>query len=243
MRCAILADIHANLEALTAVLEDISLKGKVDEICCLGDIVGYGPDPGACIKLLKKIKAFCVGGNHDFGSIGRIEYSYFNPVAAEACEWTANHMNAADYLFLSELPETIVKGDFTLVHGSPSSHLFEYIMSTSSAQKNFSFYETAICLVGHTHVPVAYRLDGNRVVTVPLLPGVGLLLGKQRLIINPGAVGQPRDGDPRASYAIYDSDGGMFRLYRVEYDIRATQDKMMKAGLPTPLVMRLETGK
>jgi diadenosine tetraphosphatase ApaH/serine/threonine PP2A family protein phosphatase len=243
MRCAILADIHSNLAALTAVLDDIASKGKVDEVWCLGDIVGYGPDPGECIKLLRKLKAVCVAGNHDLGAIGKIELSYFNPVAAEACEWTAEQLNAADALYLDELPKTIVKGDFLLVHGSPSSHLFEYVISTSSAAKNFSFFSTPYCLVGHTHVPLAFREEKGKVTTIALSPGIGLILSEPRMIINPGAVGQPRDGDPRASYAIYDSEGSMFRLYRVPYDIRATQDKMMQAGLPPPLIMRLEEGK
>ncbi|MHB8105761.1 MAG: metallophosphoesterase family protein [Dehalococcoidales bacterium] len=243
MRCAILADIHSNLEALTSVLEDIGSKGKVDEVWCLGDIVGYGPDPTECIKLLRKLKTVCVVGNHDLGSIGKIELSYFNPVAADACEWTGAHLNAADALYLVELPKTIVKGEFLLVHGSPSSHLFEYVISTGSAARNFSFFTTRYCLVGHTHVPQAFRQDNGKVNTIPLSPGIGLLLEEHRIIINPGAVGQPRDGDPRASYAIYDSDGGIFRLYRVEYDIRTTQDKMMQAGLPMQLILRLEEGK
>ncbi len=243
MRCAILADIHANLAALNAVLDDIAKQGKVDEIWCLGDIVGYGPEPGECISLLKKLKAICVAGNHDRGAIGKIELNYFNPTAAEALEWTAEKLTTLDTLYLEELPKTMDKGDFMLVHGSPSSHLFEYIISTSSATRNFAFFHTRYCLVGHTHVPLAFRQEGGKVTSLLLMPGRSLILDEARMIINPGAVGQPRDGDPRASYGIYDSEDSKFHLYRVSYDIRATQDKMVQAGLPLQLVMRLEEGK
>jgi diadenosine tetraphosphatase ApaH/serine/threonine PP2A family protein phosphatase len=242
MRCAILADIHANLAALKAVLDDIKTRGAVDEVWCLGDIVGYGPDPLECIDWVNRLNAVCIAGNHDLGAIGKLELSYFNPVAAEACEWTGEQLKAADALYLEELPKTVQKGDFLLVHGSPSSHLFEYVISNSSAERNFSFFTSRYCLVGHTHVPFVFEEDGS-VSSMPLLPDSELILGEPRMIINPGAVGQPRDGDPRASYAIFDSEDGIFRLYRVPYDIRATQDKMAKAGLPPQLIMRLEEGR
>jgi diadenosine tetraphosphatase ApaH/serine/threonine PP2A family protein phosphatase len=242
MRFAILADIHANLTALKAVLDDVAKQGKVDEIWCLGDIVGYGPEPGECISLMKKLNAVCVAGNHDHGAIGQIDLNYFNPTAAEALEWTAQKMHPLDVRYLEELPKTIEKGDFLLVHGSPSSPLFEYIISTGSAERNFASF-TRYCLVGHTHLPMVFRDEGRTITSRALLPVAGVALGEEKVIINPGAVGQPRDGDPRASYGIYDSEDGFFRLYRVPYDIRATQDKMVQAGLPLPLVMRLEVGK
>jgi len=243
MRYAILADIHANLEALTAVLDDIVGKGGVDEMWCLGDIVGYGPDPGECIKLLRKYHPICVVGNHDLGAIGKLDLSYFNPAAAEACQWTAEKLNPVDARYLEDLPATVQKGDFLLVHGSPAEPVLEYVMSTSIAEKNFSFFESRYCLVGHTHVPLAFKEERGSCTPISLSPGIGLVLGASRMIINPGGVGQPRDGDPRASYAIYESEGRMLRLYRVPYDIRATQDKMMQAGLPIQLVTRLEVGK
>jgi len=244
MRYAILADIHANLAALTAVLKDIEVKGGVDEIWCLGDIVGYGPEPAECIKLLRKYKPVCVSGNHDLGATGKLELTFFNPPAAEACRWTAEHLSAADILYLSELPATIKRGDFLLAHGSPKDPALEYIMSPSIAERNFAHFDTRFCLAGHTHVPVAYKLEEKGMVaTVALRPGIGLVMIEHRIILNPGSVGQPRDGDPRASYGIYDSEGEIFRLYRIPYDIRATQDKMMQAGLPIQLVTRLEQGK
>ena len=243
MRYAILADIHANLAALTAVLEDIKGKDGVDELWCLGDIVGYGPEPGECIKLLRQYNPVCVAGNHDLGAVGKLELSYFNPAAAEACQWTAEKLNPVDARYLEDLPKTVQKGDFLLAHGSPMEPVMEYVMSTSVAEKNFSFFNSQFCLVGHTHVPMAFKQEEDSCTSIALSPGIGLVMHGHRMIINPGAVGQPRDGDPRASYAIYDSEGHMLRLYRVEYDIRATQDKMMQAGLPISLVTRLEKGK
>jgi diadenosine tetraphosphatase ApaH/serine/threonine PP2A family protein phosphatase len=243
MRCAILADIHANLAALKAVLEDIKEKGGVDEIWCLGDIVGYGPEPGECIKLLQQYNPVCIAGNHDLGAAGKLELSYFNPAAAEACQWTSEKLNPVDLRYLEDLPKTVQKGDFLLVHGSPMDPVLEYVMSNSIAEKNFSYFESQFCLVGHTHVPMAYKKEKDSCASIALSENIGLVTVGHRMIINPGAVGQPRDGDPRASYGIYNSEGNMFRLQRVEYNVRATQDKMMQAGLPVPLVTRLEKGK
>ncbi len=243
MRYAILADIHANLEALNAVLNDIKTKGAVDEIWCLGDIVGYGPDPSECIRLLRKLRAVCVVGNHDLGAVGKIDLSYFNPAAAEACEWTGLQLDGVDILYLQELPKTVQKGDFLLVHGSPSSQIFEYILTTDSAARNFTAFGERYCLVGHTHMPSVFMQEQRRVVPIELTPDTWLTLDETRMILNPGAVGQPRDGDPRASYAIFDSKDNRFYLYRVPYNIRATQDKMAKAGLPPQLILRLEVGR
>ena len=243
MRYAILADIHSNLAALTEVFEDIRKKGGVDEIWCLGDIVGYGPDPEECIKLLRKYNPVCISGNHDLGAAGKLELNFFNPMAAEACRWTAQRLNPVDIRYLEDLPRIFQKSEFFMAHGSPKDPSLEYVMSTSIAERNFPYFDTRFCLVGHTHVPMAFKQEDKTYTSIPLLPGIGLVLGSHRMIINPGAVGQPRDGDPRASYAIYDSEGKILRVYRVAYNIRATQDKMMKAGLPIQLVTRLEAGK
>jgi predicted phosphodiesterase len=242
MRVAILADIHANLTAFEAVLADIEAKGGVEELWCLGDIVGYGPDPGECIKLLRKLNPVCVSGNHDLGAIGKLDLSLFNTAAAEACRWTAARLNPVDVRYLEGLPATVQKGDFLLVHGSPMEPAMEYVISTGIAAKNFSFFESRFCLVGHTHAPLAFREEEGFCTSISLSSGIGLVLGEKRMIINPGGVGQPRDGDPRASYAIYESEGKMLRLYRVEYDIRATQERMLQAGLPMTLITRLDKG-
>ena len=242
MRYAIIADIHANLAAFTAVLSDIEHKGDVDEIWCLGDIVGYGPDPSQCIELLRRYKHICVAGNHDWASTGKVDTSYFNPYAAEACKWTGRQLSQDDIEYLNNLPLTIEKEDFLIVHGSPMEPIWEYIISNSIALRNFAFFQSPFCLVGHSHVPVIFKDEGESCSSIQFLPNIGMVLSESRMIINPGGVGQPRDGDARASYAIYDSESRVIRLYRIPYDIGATQDKMMQAGLPVHLVTRLKYG-
>jgi len=243
MRYAIIADIHSNLAAFTTVLDDIEKKGGVDEIWCLGDIVGYGPDPHRCIELLRRYKHVCVAGNHDWAATGKIDTSYFNPLAAVACQWTAQQLSPRDIKYLNSLPTTIEKGEFLLVHGSPMEPIWEYVISTGIAERNFAFFQSPYCLVGHSHMPAVFKYEGGSCLSLHLSPGVGMALGKSRLIFNPGGVGQPRDGDPRASYAIYDSEGRVIRLYRIPYDIGATQDRMMQAGLPIHLITRLKEGR
>ena len=243
MRYAIIADIHANLAAFTAVLEDIERRGGVTEVWCLGDVVGYGPEPHECIALLRQTNHVCVAGNHDWAAIGKVDTSEFNPDAAAACHWTAEQLSYEDGDYLTNLPLVIEKGDFTLVHGSPREPIWEYILSTGIAEANFAYFKSPFCLVGHSHLPlVFYPNESGACSFSRLLPDGELPLGKSRLIINPGGVGQPRDGDPRASYAIYDSESKVVTLYRVPYDINATQAKMVAQGLPMRLVTRLSYG-
>jgi predicted phosphodiesterase len=243
MHYAVIADIHSNLAALTAVLDDIEQKGGVDEIWCLGDIVGYGPDPHQCIELLRHYKHICVAGNHDWAAIGKVDTNYFNQMAIAAIKWTSEQLTISDRLYLENLPQTIDKGDIILVHGSPTEPLWEYVISIGIAERNFAHFESQFCLVGHSHVPEAFKLQDGACQHIHFSEGIGMVLGKSRMIINPGAVGQPRDGNAQASYAIYDTEGRMMRLHRVSYDIKSTQDKMMQAGLPVQLVSRLEAGK
>jgi len=243
MRYAIIADIHANLAAFTAVLDDIEHRGGAEEIWCLGDVVGYGPDPGQCIELLRQYNHVCVAGNHDWAAIGKIDTSYFNPDAAAACHWTAQQLSPEDIQYLKSLPLVIERGDFTLVHGSPREPIWEYLLSTSNAKENFAYFQSKFCLIGHSHVPLVFRYSETGACSLShFSPNIGLVLGESRLIINPGGVGQPRDGDPQASYAIYDSETGVVRLYRVSYDISATQAKMAEQGLPMRLAARLSYG-
>jgi diadenosine tetraphosphatase ApaH/serine/threonine PP2A family protein phosphatase len=244
MRCAIVADIHANLAAFMAVLVDIKQQGEVEEIWCLGDIVGYGPEPHQCIELLRQTNHVCVAGNHDLAAVGKIGTHDFNPDAAAACQWTAKQLTPHDIVYIESLPLVIEKGDFTLVHGSPREPVWEYILSLSAAKENFSYFKSKFCLVCHSHVRLVFRLgkDGSCSFS-HFSPDSALGLSEGRLIINPGAVGQPRDGDPRASYAIYDSEAGQIRLYRVPYDITATQAKMVEQRLPMRLVARLSHGE
>lgn len=242
MRCAILGDIHSNLTAFQAVLEDAKARGGFDEIWCLGDIVGYGPEPHQCLELLRQFSHICVAGNHDWAAIGKIDTSDFNPVAAQACQWTAQQLTDEDIRYLDSLPLTLTRDSFTLAHGSPRHPIWEYLLSLELAGDNFNYFATAYCLVGHSHVPLVFEHLGTTVVYKPLTEGAEIQLGANRLIINPGGVGQPRDGDPRAAYAIYNADTQTICHYRVEYDIAATQKKMVELGLPLPLVLRLSHG-
>lgn len=245
MRFAILADIHSNLAAFQAVLDDLREKGGADEIWCLGDIVGYGPDPHECIELIRQYNHVCIAGNHDWASVGKIEIADFNPDAAAACRWTAQQLSPDDAKYLEGLPLRVYRDDFTLVHGSPREPIWEYLVSTSSARLNFEMFATGFCLVGHSHVPLMFEYEGEtnscRLVRLPI--EAPIKLEEHRLIINPGSVGQPRDEDPRASYAIYDSSDRTIRHYRVTYDIASTQEKMRRHGLPPPLAARLSYGR
>ena len=243
MRYAILGDIHANLDAFEAVLEDIRARGGFDELWCLGDIVGYGPEPHACVELLRRHKHVCIAGNHDLAAVGKIGISSFNAPAAQACQWTTQQLTAEDVEYLESLPLESKQGDFSLVHGSPRQPVWEYLISVDDACDNFSYLGTEFCLVGHSHLPLVFGQDrsghctGGRLSAETKLGYAG-----QRLIVNPGGVGQPRDGDPRASYVIYDSDCQVMYHYRVSYDVSSTQAKMRELRLPASLVLRLTYG-
>jgi len=242
MKYLILADIHSNLEAFEAVLEDAQNHGGFGHTWCIGDVVGYGPDPSACIKLLRQLDPLCVCGNHDQAAVGKIDIGGFNSEAAKANRWTAGQLSHGDREFLSGLPGLVVEDDFTIVHGSPRQPVWEYIAHTLTAEENFRRFDTRFCIVGHTHVPYLFTNDGLEVCGSVLRDGDMLALGDNRLIINPGGVGQPRDRDPRASYAIFDAEEMVLHNYRVTYDVAATQRKMEKAGLPDFLVCRIAWG-
>lgn len=242
MRCLVIGDIHSNLAAFEAVLRDGEARGGFDGVWCLGDVVGYGPDPHECIQLLRQFEPVCVAGNHDWAAIGRVDTADFNPVAAQACHWTAQQLTPEDIDYLQKLPLELRQDDFTLVHGSPREPVWEYLLSREAARDNFACFETTYCLVGHSHVPLVFELVGNSVVYKMFPDEASLKLGENRLFINPGGVGQPRDGDPRASYAVYDADTRTVYHYRVEYDIATTQKRMKERRLPLPLIMRLSQG-
>ncbi len=244
MRYAILADIHGNLVAFETVLGDLERRGGVEEIWCLGDIVGYGPDPEPCIELLRQHPHLCVAGNHDWAAAGKIDISYFNPEAAAACSWTAGQLSPGARHYLESLPTIICRDDFTLVHGSPREPIWEYILSVATARANFACFESKFCLIGHSHVPLVfgYVEGGGNCLVDRLSVDSALQLRENRSIINPGGVGQPRDGDPRASYAIYDTEARAVYHYRIPYDIAATQRRMMELELPLSLAARLSYG-
>jgi diadenosine tetraphosphatase ApaH/serine/threonine PP2A family protein phosphatase len=242
MKYLVIADIHSNLEAFEAVLEDAHNHGGFGHVWCLGDVVGYGPDPSACISLLKTLDPVCVCGNHDLAAVGKIDIGDFNSDAARANRWTSGQLSGDDRDFLLAMPEVLVRDDFTLVHGSPRLPLWEYIAHAFTASDNFKCFDTRYCLVGHTHVPFVFELDEILINQGYMGSDDILKLGDRRLIINPGGVGQPRDRDPRASYAIYDSEEHAIYHYRIAYDIGYTQAKMGKEGLPGFLVTRIAWG-
>jgi len=242
MRYLVLSDIHSNLEAFQSVLDD---AGPVDEIWCLGDVVGYGPDPNACVELLRSQGHICIAGNHDWATLGKLDLRDFNPDAREANLWNRKQLSAENLAYLDALPETLVRGDFTLTHGSPRHPIWEYIIYPSTAEVNFQHFQTPYCLAGHTHTPVIFRLQSGSETEAEALPPAlneGMALRGERLIINPGSVGQPRDGDPRASYALLDDEVMTIMHCRVAYPLETTQSKMMEHGLPLRLVLRLGYG-
>jgi diadenosine tetraphosphatase ApaH/serine/threonine PP2A family protein phosphatase len=243
VRYAILSDIHSNLEALNAVLRHIRRYNSVDELWCLGDIVGYGPDPKSCIALINEYSNSTVCGNHDLGAADQVNPKFFNPDAAIAIQWTKEQLKI-EKEYLAKLPVVLTRNQFTLVHGSPRDPVWGYMFSLPVAQENFNYFETKYCLVGHTHQPAIFKQEepGREPIYIPFQPNIGQVLGKGRYIINPGSVGQPRDGDARASYAIYDDSARIIRLYRVEYDIEATQHLMLRYNLPLKLGLRLSEG-
>jgi predicted phosphodiesterase len=243
MRYAIFADIHANLTAFKAVLDDIEKRGGFKEIWCLGDIVGYGPEPHKCLELLKKHHFKYVVGNHDWAVSGRIDMYDFNTDAAVACEWTMEQLGKNEIEFLEEQTEVIEQGDFTLVHGSPLAPVWEYLVSEQVAVDNFSTLNTHICLVGHSHIPVIFKQnDDNSVTKIDFEENKVFEFSGGKYFFNPGSIGQPRNMDPRASYAVVDDDAMTIERFCVDYDIEATQHSMEEAGLPDFLVYRLKYG-
>ena len=243
MRILIISDIHANLVALETVLKD---AGTFDRVWCLGDVVGYGPEPNACIEKLRSFDLVCIAGNHDWVVLDKLDLEEFNPDARRAAIWTRNQLTPTNRDWLHALPERIpTQADqFTLVHGSPRYPIWEYVLTPAVARINFDYFDTTTCLTGHTHVPVIYcYLSNEHIATAEPLPeGVPVTLGSERMMINPGSVGQPRDGDPRTAYAILDTDMLTLTHHRVEYDIDATQAKMEQAKLPARLIARLSYG-
>ena len=239
MRICLLSDVHSNLPALDAVLE---AAGTVDAIWHLGDVVGYGPDPDGVVARLREVGALGVRGNHDAAACGGPEIDWFNPDARRAMEWTRGAIGDDTTAWLTGLPERRVEQGFDLVHGSPREPLWEYVTSLGVARDNLRLLEVPIGLHGHTHVPVAWVEDGDRIELVRGRPGRRLELGARRALVNPGSVGQPRDGNPEASFAILDLDAGTVEWQRVAYDIGAVQSAMRAAGLPGSLASRLRAG-
>ncbi len=242
MKYAILSDVHSNLEAFQAVLENFS-KEKVDQVFFLGDIVGYGADPNPCIEILQELTTIAVAGNHDWATVGLTKTSCFNPVAKTAIEWTAREISQSHKEFLKALPLTQNKNTITLVHATPNQpEEWDYIFSLQKASLSFNYYDHQICFIGHSHRPITF-VEDEEVRTSILINTSFTLSDSHRYIINVGSVGQPRDGDPRAAYGIYNTDDVRFTLKRIPYNIERTQKKIMEAGLPPFLASRLASGR
>jgi len=241
MSFAIISDVHSNEEALSAVLEDIEKRG-VEEIYFLGDAVGYGPDPNECIKLLRKKCTVLLAGNHDWAVLGLTEVAYFNDNARAAVKWTDDVITDRNRKALNGFPlvKAIEEKDLFLVHAAPyEPEDWHYLFSPLQAVDAFNYFKQRICVVGHSHVPfIAEETSEGKI--VPHERGIKFRKGS-RYVINVGSVGQPRDGDPRACYALFENNGVQF--VRVKYDIDATQKKMEEAGLPAPLILRLSVGR
>lgn len=244
MRSLLLSDIHSNLEALKSVIKDSEeQQGSVDQLWVLGDLVGYGPDPVDCIELVQQYDTIIVAGNHDLAAVGEISIDRFNPYAKASTQWTSTQIGDDHRSYIRSLPLKLVTRDFTMVHGSPRDPIWEYLVTPTCASQNFEHFETARCLVGHSHIPQIFSKKNDYVSQIDFVVGTPLTLTQERMIINPGGVGQPRDGDPRSNYAIYDSSQDSVTHHRVEYDIPTTQKKMIDRGLPIFLADRLATGR
>ncbi|MDR5683401.1 MAG: metallophosphoesterase family protein [Armatimonadota bacterium] len=243
MLYAILSDVHANLDALEVVLADVAGSGA-EQVICLGDFVGYGPEPNECTERLRSVATVALVGNHDLAALDRLDAGRFNLFARLAVEWTKLQLEESIRHYLESLPATREYGGLLLVHGSPRDPVEEYIMDLETADDNFRAADFEICFFGHTHYPVWFVHDGERTRMRALAPGErAALRGGQRHLINVGSVGQPRDGDPRAAYCLFDSDARVVELRRLPYPIESVQQKMRDRELPRPLWERLAEGR
>lgn len=240
MRFAIFGDIHANLEALEAVLAD-ARKADVTHYVCLGDVVGYNASPHECVEIVQQLECPVVKGNHDEQAVMNDDLSSFNPLAEKALTWTRNALTPADKNWLRDLRMVRQVRDFTVVHATlDTPHRWGYVFNQLDASASFSYQGTNVCFFGHTHVPRAYIRDSS-VLSLPL-ERIHCEIGK-KYFINVGSVGQPRDGDWRASYVVYEPPKNTIELRRIPYDIKTAQQKILAVGLPERLADRLAVGK
>ena len=242
MKILIVSDIHGNRVALEAFL---AASQTFDAIWSLGDTVGYGPRPRECVDLMVQHGAGPVlVGNHDLAAIGQLDLADFNPVARTAARWTGLQLGPEHQAYLAALPPATSAEGYTLAHGSPRAPIWEYVADAKTATDNFAFFDTVACFIGHTHLAMYAALgDGrSRAEMGTFRDGETLELRGARFLVNPGSVGQPRDGDPRAAYAILDTNRAAVSAHRVTYDIGMTQHQMSVSGLPEALIARLALG-
>ena len=244
MRFAFVSDIHANLEALEAVFKDIEGQ-DVDEVICLGDIVGYGANPNECADLVRQKCTYILLGNHDAAAVNLLATHHFNSHAKIAIEWTSANLNNDVRSFLLSLPLVLTRETLTLVHSTPyEPNMWYYITSLEEAAFNFQYFDTQVCLVGHTHIPIMIVLDEKKEVYVHQASQINLHdIKESRILINVGSIGQPRDRNPDSCYAILDTILGDFFYRRVPYNIEKAQAKMKKIKMPEFLINRLIEGR
>ncbi len=232
MKYAIISDIHANLEALKKAMTIIEGK-HVDEIICLGDVVGYGANPNECIDLVRRVCSTIVLGNHDEAALDPAGPHDFNPIAQKAIEWTAEQLTDESRSFLSSAPMIEKKDNILLVHSSPRSpELWDYVITPDDAIAAIHCFEEKICFIGHTHVPGTFSSSGR----------AKSISADEKYLVNVGSVGQPRDGNPMLAFGIFDSTSWNYELIRSDYDIDGAAEKILNAGLPRELGYRLMYG-
>jgi predicted phosphodiesterase len=242
VRVAVISDIHGNLHALEAVLESIAVDTP-DAVWCLGDLVGYGPRPNRCCTLVADRADVCLIGNHDLGVLGRLDLEDFSYDAATSARWTASVLDEEPRRYLESLEPQAAQGDVALYHASARDPVWEYVLTPFAALASFAASEARLLLVGHSHVALAFGLADRKLETTIAPGGTELdLVGDGRWILNPGSVGQPRDGDPRAAYLVLDLDANRADYRRVEYPVARTQEEIRERGLPEPLAERLAQG-
>ncbi len=244
MRIAVISDVHANLYALEAVLAEID-RDPPDEIWCLGDIVGYGPRPNECCELVRERSSLTLAGNHDLVALGSADVGVedFNPEAGAASVWTREQLTEETREFLSSLRPQAIREGFELFHGSPSDPVWDYVIDPHSAADALGRTKAPIVLVGHSHVATAISLaDGALSGGVATADFTAALGSAGRWLLNPGSVGQPRDGDPRAAFLLLDRESDQVRFARVTYPVARTQEEIRERGLPDSLAERLAHG-
>jgi diadenosine tetraphosphatase ApaH/serine/threonine PP2A family protein phosphatase len=241
MRLAVVSDVHSNLHALEAVLEAID-REQPDAIWCLGDVVGYGPRPDECCLLVEERAAICLCGNHDLGVRGDLDLADFAFDAASAVLWSRGMLSARAAAFLAGLAPTAEAERAQLFHASPRDPVWEYILTDQAAAAALEVSTAPLVLVGHSHVPLAVTLDDGEVKGGHAPAGKEVELGELRWLLNPGAVGQPRDGDPRAAWLLLDLDAGRASFRRVDYPVAETSEEIRQAGLPPIMGERLFAG-
>jgi diadenosine tetraphosphatase ApaH/serine/threonine PP2A family protein phosphatase len=242
VKIAVVSDIHANWHAFEAVLADVDEAG-VDEVWCLGDLVGYGPQPNPCVEAARERSDVCLIGNHDLAAIGRVGLDDFSHDAAVSAEWTAKVLEGGARDFLETLESTAERPEAQLFHASPRDPVWEYILDEHTVRAALDHTTARFVLVGHSHIPIALQLCDGALAGGLARGGSDLELGQGRWLLNPGSVGQPRDGDPRAAYLLLDLDTDHAHFRRIPYDIERTQAEIREHGLPETLATRLADGE